>query len=258
MATIRIRSKYSITRFLLFVRSDVQTLITPGSYDIWTLQHGAPSALYFRFSSVIRTFWSDASLFRDVGEMLAKYLPQHEGDKTVLYSVLQSFLDELPQQGSDNIREDILGCNSGQQLRDLAHHLIFHILTPCIFLITSLTFVEVLSKFWLSFSLQWKQSRARTPSVEPSPRPGWAESVESVASEITSSERQQRWLRKACLERDGNRCMISGVYDFSESTKLPVGDPILNEPQEPFSTQAAHIVPFCCGSFNTAGVSAFS
>ena len=102
------------------------------------------------------------------------------------------------------------------------------------------------------------KAKSRTPSVEPSPRSGWAESVESVASEITLSERQQKWLRKACLERDGNRCVISGVYDFSESTKLPVGDPILNEPQEPFSTQAAHIVPFCCGSFNTAGVSAFS
>lgn len=112
----------------LSIRS-FRRLLPPAA--IWTLQNGAPSALYFRFSSVIRTFWSDASLFRDVGEMLAKYLPQHEGDKTVL--VLQSFLNELPQQGSDNIREDILGCNSDQQLRDLAHHLIFHILTPCIF-----------------------------------------------------------------------------------------------------------------------------
>ena len=102
--------------------------------------------------SVLSSAPSDASLFRDVGEMLAKYLPQHEGDKTAL--VLQSFLDELPQQGSDNIREDIHGCNSDQQLRDLAHHLIYHILTPCMFLITSLTFVEVLSKFGLSFSLQ--------------------------------------------------------------------------------------------------------
>ena len=95
--------------------------------------------------SVLSSAPSDASLFRDVGEMLAKYLPQHEGDKTAL--VLQSFLDELPQQGSINIREDIHGCNSDQELRDLAHHLIYHILTPCMFLITSLTFVDVLSKF---------------------------------------------------------------------------------------------------------------
>ena len=75
--------------------------------------------------------------------MLAKYMPRHEGDKTVL--LLQTFLDELPQQGSDNLREDIHGCNSDQQLRDLANHLIFHILTPCMFLITSLKFVEVLA-----------------------------------------------------------------------------------------------------------------
>lgn len=102
------------------------------------------------------------------------------------------------------------------------------------------------------------KAKSRTPSWEPSPRPDRAESVESVASEITSSDRQQKWLRKACLERDGNRCVISGACDFLESKKLPVGDPILNEPLEPSHTQAAHIVPFCCGSFDTAGVSAFS
>lgn len=87
---------------------------------------------------------SEASLYRDVGEMLAKYSPQHDGDKTRL--VLQSFLSELPQQGSINIRQDIHDCNSDQELRDLANHLIFHILTPCMFLLTSLPFVEVLSK----------------------------------------------------------------------------------------------------------------
>ena len=60
------------------------------------------------------------------------------------------------------------------------------------------------------------KAKSCTPSAEPSPRAGWAESVEPVASEITSRERQQKWLRKACLERDGNRRVISGASDFSQ------------------------------------------
>lgn len=93
--------------------------------------------------------------------------------------------------------------------------------------------------------------------MEPSPRSGWLESVESVASEISSSQRQQMWLRKSCLERDGNRCVLSGFYDFSQWIELPVGDPI-RDSEEGVRTQAAHIVPFCCGSFDKSGVSALS
>lgn len=95
-------------------------------------------------SSVLSSAPSEASLVRDVAEVLAQYSPSDEGDKTRL--VLQSFLSELPQEGSNNIRQDIKDCNTDQDLRNLASHLVFHILAPCMYLLTSLTFIEVLSR----------------------------------------------------------------------------------------------------------------
>lgn len=81
-----------------------------------------------------------------------------------------------------------------------------------------------------------------------------------MASEITPSERQQKWLRKLCLERDGNRCVISGNYDFLQWQKLPDSDPIRDSEvlRGTSRTQAAHIVSFCCGSLDKTGVSALS
>lgn len=69
---------------------------------------------------------------------LAKYSPQNEGDKTRL--ILESFLSQLPQAGSDSIRQDIKDCNSDQDLRNLANQLVFHILAPRMLLLTSLPF----------------------------------------------------------------------------------------------------------------------
>ena len=97
----------------------------------------------------------------------------------------------------------------------------------------------------------------RTPTIEPSPHLGWQESVESVAAEITTSQRQQAWLRNACLERDQNRCVVSGFYDFEQLKKLPRDHPI-SILGDGTRTQAAHILPFCCGSFTDFGVCNFT
>lgn len=109
------------------------------------------------------------------------------------------------------------------------------------------------------------KAKLLTPSIEPSPRPGWDASgdasgdasVEVVAAEISPSMRQQRSLRKACLERDQNRCVVSGYYDYQKLEKLPEGHPI-KESEDGITTQTAHVVPFCYGSFEKSGVSALS
>ena len=101
------------------------------------------------------------------------------------------------------------------------------------------------------------KATSRTPSIEPSPRPGWEASVESVASETDPIQRQQTWLRRICLERDENRCVVSGYYDHLQWEKLCKDDTRLVSELNT-RTQAAHIVPFCCGSFDKSGVSAFS
>jgi len=50
-----------------------------------------------------------------------------------------------------------------------------------------------------------------TPSV----RFGAKAKDKEIASESgeSSTREDQKWLKKACLRRDGNRCVLSGTYD---------------------------------------------
>ena len=91
----------------------------------------------------------------------------------------------------------------------------------------------------------------------PSSPPGWVESLESVASEITSSQKQQMWLRKSCLEHDRNQCVLSGSYNFLLWDEFPDDDPI-RDSEEEVRTQAAHTVPISRGLFDISRVSALS
>ena len=81
--------------------------------------------------------------------------------------------------------------------------------------------------------------------------------VESVAGEITPSQRHQKQLRTLCLERDQNRCVVSGYYDKLQLKNLP-GDERRRVSGPKTWTEAAHIVPFSYGSFGKSGVSAHS
>lgn len=74
--------------------------------------------------------------------------------------------------------------------------------------------------------------------------------LEEIASEFDgiSSCNNQDWLKKACLQRDGVRCVITGYYASGEAKNLPeserAGLPLT------VTTQAAHILPFSLGSSN--------
>lgn len=96
------------------------------------------------------------------------------------------------------------------------------------------------------------KSRSLTPAIEPSPRLHASLDVELLSTEIESSSRDQRRLKTKCLERDGNRCQITGYYDRDAAKQLPPSElaGLLKA-----STQAAHIVPFSCGSFTELDVS---
>lgn len=70
---------------------------------------------------------------------------------------------------------------------------------------------------------------------------------EEIVSEFEGVETKndQTALKRACLKRDGYKCLISGYYDMSEAEKLS-----LTERNELITTptQAAHIIPFSLGN----------
>jgi hypothetical protein len=66
--------------------------------------------------------------------------------------------------------------------------------------------------------------------------------VEYIASANKSQKRDQHSLKKACLERDRGKCMVTGYWaeDYSGAPEDAVKT----------VTQAVHIVPFSLGNFN--------
>jgi hypothetical protein len=73
---------------------------------------------------------SDASfiLFHDVECKLLEYRPTNSKDDTI--RVLRAFLDNLPQDGKDNLLDDIRACETDEELRQHASSLVEGLLFP--------------------------------------------------------------------------------------------------------------------------------
>ncbi|KXG48990.1 uncharacterized protein PGRI_028600 [Penicillium griseofulvum] len=124
----------------------------------------------------------------------------------------------LPLNGQVNLSEDVSGCRSDEELRQLAASIDTGLLRP------------LLSKGGM------------TPAITPSPRIGFDDSVENPNSlDITPvSRNDQERLCRNCLQREGYRCTITKMW--SSNDHPPPGEPtgIL---------RAVHILPFALRSF---------
>ncbi|KAL9126693.1 MAG: hypothetical protein Q9217_004290 [Psora testacea] len=151
---------------------------------------------------------------------LRSYRPEGNDDKTV--TLLEAFVEFLPREGACNIMDDIVQCESDEKLRQLAGNLNTAVLLPML-------------------------ARGPTPVVILSPRFNALQDLEEIASEFdgVSSRNEQSWLKIACLQRDGGRCVVSGYYDSHEAEKLSTSE---KASVTTSGTQAAHIVPFSLGA----------
>jgi hypothetical protein len=91
-------------------------------------------------------------------------------------------------------------------------------------------------------------SRGPAPHVSRSPRFNAEHDVQEIAAasiEGVCTLGDQTWLKRVCLERDGDRCVVSGCYDVREIARLPPSERNLHVTCR---TEAAHIVPFSLGN----------
>ncbi|KAE8148357.1 hypothetical protein BDV25DRAFT_131304 [Aspergillus avenaceus] len=154
-------------------------------------------------------------------EKLTKFQPSDSNDDTVL--LLESFLDHLDGDGQLNLSQDIASCSNDDQLRQHARSLVDCVLLP----------------------MKAQGGKTPGPSMTISPRLGVEESLENLASMLDepASRTGQACLKAKCLERDGNRCCISGFTDKKKS----------NDPNDiVVSTECAHIIPFSLGSWKNS------
>lgn len=148
-------------------------------------------------------------------DRLNRYTARGSTDDTV--RVLKAFLDFLPPEGKSNLETDLRSFNTDEDVRIHAESLVKHLLSS------------------------FKTLRA-TPNISISPRPGMEDSIENILAEMTDPSTRQARLKKECLRRDGNKCVITG---FREESTLDRGD--LTTRAE--NTECAHIIPFLLGSW---------
>ncbi|OJJ45074.1 hypothetical protein ASPZODRAFT_160560 [Penicilliopsis zonata CBS 506.65] len=162
---------------------------------------------------------TDVTLFvempSDVRGQLQGYKPADGNDDTAEF--LKQVFRYLPSDGKSHLADDLLQCHSDDNIRQLAQNIESGLLVPI------------------------KAAGAKTATITPSPRIGLEESIENLGSTIDSSMvRKQKELRERCSRRDGDMCVISGVFDSDKDA--PPG-------KETADLEAAHIIPFCLASF---------
>ncbi|KAF8462755.1 hypothetical protein BDZ91DRAFT_765047 [Kalaharituber pfeilii] len=174
-------------------------------------------------SSGPSNFTAHGQLQCEVETRLGMYQPITTPDNTI--PILKNLVRFLPRDGVYNVCDDILGCSSDEQLRNLAHHFLTALLAPF-------------------------KTRKKTPSITPSPQFGAEDDTEEIASKLayTASRKDQAWLKAACLKRDGNRCVVTGAYDAFEAEKMDFTDKELNTMNLQY-TKLCHIIPFSLGAF---------
>ncbi|CAG8147209.1 unnamed protein product [Penicillium olsonii] len=147
-------------------------------------------------------------------EKVDAYQPMSSDDKTA--SILRAFHTYLPENGRVNSLNHLDSLQINQQLHDHARSLIDGLVTPFI-------------------------SLRSTPSI--SPRLGMEDSIASVASESTGPIQIQDHLKVECLARDGNRCVVSGLFEEASVDR--------NSTEPITLTECVHIIPFSLASWHS-------
>jgi hypothetical protein len=147
---------------------------------------------------------------------LDRYHSLNDDDDTVHF--LNSVFRFLPIEGRVYLAADVDDCVDDDCLRQLAKHLDTALLKPMV------------------------ATGGKTPAITPSPRSGVEDSIENLLSQdFDSTTRRQAELRRVCLKRDNNQCVVTKFWDPGCESQ-PAGALTAY-------LEAAHIIPFGMGNF---------
>ncbi|PYH95035.1 hypothetical protein BO71DRAFT_429452 [Aspergillus ellipticus CBS 707.79] len=136
---------------------------------------------------------------------------------------LKVLFNYLPLDGQRNLAEDVFGCQSDAEIRQLADCLDTGFLRP---MLSIAPFPRLARRL------------ARRPC-----RLAFDDSMELNASDLESAtENEQQQLRRNCLSRDGYQCVVTKIWDRDSDHP-----PELRQG----SLLAAHIIPFSFGRFQS-------
>lgn len=168
-------------------------------------------------SSFLSSMIEDPEAFIDLqdkaNKRLQTYNPVNQNDNTVVF--LQIFLDFLSGPGCIALASDITSLND-VNLRALRVHLIEAILKPSKYGLFTAT---MLCCVMLTDSKVVKTIGGKTPvAISPHSEEGSqaeAESESTMDKMEASARKDLNALKAKCLERDGDRCQLTGYYDLT-------------------------------------------
>ncbi|KAJ5179009.1 hypothetical protein N7492_002219 [Penicillium capsulatum] len=142
------------------------------------------------------------------------YQPIGPNDKTV--PILRAFNTYLPADGKVNFLRHLESLQTDQQLHDHAQSLINGLVAPL-------------------------RSMRSTPSI--SPRLEIEDSIENIASESAGPMAREARLKTQCLDRDGRKCVVTGLFDEDSLDA--------NSTSATTYTECVYIIPFALASWRT-------
>ncbi|KAJ5226702.1 uncharacterized protein N7469_006708 [Penicillium citrinum] len=157
---------------------------------------------------------------RILSQRLNSYTPLDANDNTGAF--LMDFFSVLATDGKRNLQDDVSKCADDTTVRQLAESIRTGLVVPM------------------------KAQGGRTPTVLiSSPRHGLEDSIQDIMSQNISpiTRNLQYRLREHCLERDGFKCVVTGLWSRVHSH--PAGAPTGN-------LETAHIIPFPLGAFESS------
>ena len=153
-------------------------------------------------------------LQHDFGQKMRGYIPTGPADDTTM--LLMQMFKHLPPEGKQNLADDAFGCISNQELYQMAVNIDLGFLRP----------MKVAGE-------------KRPPSTHTLP-------VDDASFEQQLIDDPDLWeqlcLRKDCLRRDGNMCVVSKVFNAC-SKNIPPG-------KETMRLEVAHALPLSLGDFS--------
>ncbi|BCS24467.1 HNH endonuclease signature motif containing protein [Aspergillus puulaauensis] len=159
---------------------------------------------------------NDDDLVQQATDRISEYVPTTDSNwplQSNLMSTLGAFIEFLPQSGKVLIAKDVVQARTDKDLYAVYNNLVTGLL--CLM----------------------KASRGLSVAVSPHPK-------RRANAELVSPQSRTDAFRNNCLQRDNHHCVVSNALDITSHIDN-------NQHEDTARLEAAHIIPFSYGSWNS-------
>lgn len=145
---------------------------------------------------------------------LEGYTPRDRKDDEIVVQSLKAILDNLPPDGRQHVVNDINGTNNDQEIYDVFNNLFTGLTTR------SKSIIPWPKDILIDLFFKIVLSRSRLPSVALSPISKRLGNAAALTDNMDEPQKRQEKFRQNLLQRDNNRCVVTGDMDDAHFEKI--------------------------------------